>query len=314
MLNFRDFDAAAIEGGSGDNQDRRVDQERPVHGNGRVDEVVSAGLGHGRAASRNIAALYQRRMQIEVVRHHRGAEDADGHVELRAGEQVRHEPRGHPRNRRLAQKHLDEKAAADGCHQHQNEGLELANAKLLNQQQQEHVATGDQNAPENRDAHEQIQADRRAEHFRQIAGGNGDFAKAEENVVHRARVIVVACLGQVAAGHQPQPGAQGLQQNGHGVAHQQDPDQPVTELGAALKVGGPVAGVHIAHGNQVRRTGKRKQATPPPAGGDGHRAMNVLDRSFRLRAVGRCRHGPFQSRNLRETPAVPGDSFVTAEL
>ena len=49
--------------------------------------------------------------------------------------------------------------------------------------------------------------------------------KAEQHVVDSRRIVVVAGLGQVAAGHQAQPGAEGLQQHGHGVAHQQHPDQ-----------------------------------------------------------------------------------------
>ena len=62
-----------------------------------------------------------------------------------------------------------------------------------------------EHAPENGNAEQQIQPDGRAEHFGQIAGGNGDFAQSEQHVVDRRRILVVAGLGQVAAGHQPQP-------------------------------------------------------------------------------------------------------------
>ena len=105
-------------------------------------------------------------------------------------------------------------------------------------------------------AEQQVQSDGRAENFGQIAGGDGDFAQREQHIVDALRVVVVAGLGQVAAGHQAQPRAQGLQQHGHGVAHQQHPDELVAELRPALNVGGPIAGVHVADRDQIGRTGK----------------------------------------------------------
>ena len=48
--------------------------------------------------------------------------------------------------------------------------------------------------------------------------------------------------------------------------------QPVAELRAALDVGGPVAGVHVADRHQIGRTGEGEQPSPPPAGGDRYRA------------------------------------------
>ncbi len=124
--------------------------------------------------------------------------------------------------------------------------------------QQQHVAAGDDHAPKDGQAEQQVQSDGRAENFGQVAGGDGDFAQGEQHVVDALRVVVVAGLGQVAAGHQAEPCAQGLQQHGHGVAHQQHPDEPVAELRAALDVGGPIAGIHVADRNQIGRTGKGK--------------------------------------------------------
>ena len=136
-------------------------------------------------------------------------------------------------------------------------------------------------------AEQQVQPDGRAEHLGQIAGGDGDFAQPEQDVVDRRRIIVVAGLGQVAAGDKPQPGAEGLKQHGHHVAHQQHPDEPVAELRAALDVGGPIAGVHVADRDEIGRPGKREQPPPPPAGGDRNRSVNFFQRSFVVPAVGR---------------------------
>ena len=78
--------AAPEEGCRGHDEDRRVHQERQVHGDRRIDEVVLACLGHGLAAAGHVAALHQRRVHVEVVRHDRGPDDADGHQQFLAGE------------------------------------------------------------------------------------------------------------------------------------------------------------------------------------------------------------------------------------
>ena len=53
-----------------------------ISANGRVDGRVAHRLAHGRRSVRSILArLHDRRVQVEVVRHHRRAEDADGDVE-----------------------------------------------------------------------------------------------------------------------------------------------------------------------------------------------------------------------------------------
>ena len=51
-----------------------------------------------------------------------------------------------------------------------------------------------------------------------------------------------AMFGQVLAGCNAQFGRQGLQEHGHQVAAQDDPEQFVAELCAALDVGGEIAG------------------------------------------------------------------------
>ena len=275
----------------GHDQNGRVDQKRAVHGDGRVGQVVLAGFDYRLPAARHVAALHQGRVQVQIVRHHRGAEDADGDVQLLAGQDVGHKPRRNPRRRRLTKENLDQEADPDDQPQRQDEGLQLADAEMLDQQQQQHVAAGDQHAPENGNAEQQIQPDGRAQHFGQIAGGNGDFAQPEQHVVTPGRILVVAGLGQVAAGHQPQPCAEGLEQHRHGVAHQQHPEQPVAELRAALDVGGPVAGVGIADRDEIGRPGEGEQPSPPPAGGDRHGAMDFFQRSLVVPAVGRGRHG-----------------------
>ena len=71
----------ADEFGGGQDEDGGVDEEGAVEGQERIDEVVLACLPLARARLRERTGLHQGRVQVEVVRHDRGAEHADGDVQ-----------------------------------------------------------------------------------------------------------------------------------------------------------------------------------------------------------------------------------------
>ena len=66
-------------------------------------------------------------------------------------------------------------------------------------------------------------------------------------------------LGQVAPGGDAELGRERLDQHRHQVAGDDDPEQQVAELRAALDVGGEVAGVHVGDAGDERRAEERKQ-------------------------------------------------------
>ena len=78
----------------------------------------------------------------------------------------------------------------------------------------------------------------------------------------RPRIGLAAGLRQVAAANDAEPRAQRLQQDGHGVRHDQHPEQLVAEARAAFQVGGPVARIHVADADQVGGPGEREHAPP----------------------------------------------------
>ena len=78
-----------------------------------------------------------------------------------------------------------------------------------------------------------------------------------------ARVVVAARLRQVAAGRDAEPERQRLQQDRHQVGEQDDAQQGVAEPRAAREVGGPVARVHVADGDQVSGAGEGQHLPPP---------------------------------------------------
>ena len=77
-----------------------------------------------------------------------------------------------------------------------------------------------------------------------------------------AGIGFAAGLGQIAAADDSQARAERLQQDRHGVRHDQHPEQAVAEAGAAGQIRGPVAGVHVADADQVGGAGESENAPP----------------------------------------------------
>ena len=90
----------------------------------------------------------------------------------------------------------------------------------------------------------------------------------------RAREVIAARLGEIAAAGDAEARGERLQQNRHQVRDHDDAEQRVAEPGAAGEVGGPVAGVHVADGHQV--PGPREgHHLFPEAGAVGNRNGSV---------------------------------------
>ena len=73
--------AGGVEGGGGDDQDGRVDEQRPHQRHRRIDGGEAdrrALLGRARAYP---PGLHDGRMQVQIVRHHGGTQDTDRDVE-----------------------------------------------------------------------------------------------------------------------------------------------------------------------------------------------------------------------------------------
>ena len=67
-----------------------------------------------------------------------------------------------------------------------DERLEHADAVVLQREQQQHVEAGDQHADRDGNAEQQVERDRRPDHFREIAGRDRDLAEHPEDDRRRA--------------------------------------------------------------------------------------------------------------------------------
>ncbi len=141
----------------------------------------------------------------------------------------------------------------DGPDQRNHQRLHVAEAPALDHENQQHVQAGDQHAVEERNVKQQVQRNGRADHLGQVAGRNGDLRAHPQRKAHPAPIALVAKLRQVPLRGHAQLQAQALQQNRHQVRRHDDEQQRIAEARAAGDVGGPVAGVHVAHRDQKSR-------------------------------------------------------------
>ena len=239
-----------------------------------VESVVAHLIASRRPSSvRSIGAgLHDRGVQIEIMRHHGRADDADRDVEhLGIGDDLgrRHKAAQHRRDRRRRGSDLDRKADRDHDQQRDDEGFEEAKALVHQQQQQEGVERGDQRAADQGNAEQQFQRDRGADHLGQIAGDDRRLAGEPQQEIDRPRIGGAAGLRQIAIGGDAEPRRQRLQQDRHQVRQQDHRQQRVAKLRTAREVGRPVAGVHVADRDQVAGSEKRQQPARPVAAGWG---------------------------------------------
>ncbi len=218
-------------------------------------------------------------MQIEIMRHDGRTEDADGEIErLLAGKRGdrRHQPLGDRAPIGVQESELGGEANADRHDQSENDRLDLAEALPLETKHYERVEDGEQDADAQLDAEQQLEGERSAQHLGQVAGDDGDFRQQPHAQAGERVEVLPRQSREVLAGRDAEPRAQALQDDG-GEARQHDhEEQPIAEFGTGLDVGRPVAGVHVADGDEQARTGETEDFLPGRAGPrDGDRAAHL---------------------------------------
>ena len=162
--------------GRGQHQDRAVDDQRAVQRDAGIDQIEAAGFAFFLAGFPDPPGLHQRRMQIEIVRHHRRADDGDGDVQALIV-QPRQQPRHDFMDHRPRKRQLDQEASGDHRDQDQDHRFDQADSVAGKPQHQDGVERGDQHPDQQRQSEQQAQRDGRAQHLRQIARGDRDFAQ-----------------------------------------------------------------------------------------------------------------------------------------
>src|SRR6266498_2700477 len=101
-------------------------------------------------------------MQVKVVGHDRGAEDADGDIEhggVFDDFKLRHEAAEHFHEVRPRENDFQKETAADYNNQRNDQRFDVTKAFVLEIHHGQHVQRGDADAPNQRNFEEQIQRD-----------------------------------------------------------------------------------------------------------------------------------------------------------
>src|SRR5262249_20082079 len=99
--------------------------------------------------------------------------------------------------------------------------------------------------------------------FSEVASGDGDFANEPEGDGSAPRIGFAAGLGKVAASDDTEFGGKRLEEHRHEITEEDDAEERVTKLRAALDVGGPVARVHVTNGDKIAGTGEGEKFAKP---------------------------------------------------
>ena len=269
VLNLGDVGVAAgVKRRRRHDQDGRIDEKRKAEGDRGVEKRKAYRLALAFRRFLVLSRLHDGRVQIQVVRHHGGPENADRDVEhLRVGEDLRgrdESPR-HGAHVRLRDEQFEQEAPAHDRDERDHERLEHAEALVLQVQHDQHVDGGDRDAHGERDPKEQIEGDRGADHLGEVAGGDGDFAQHPEAKGDGRRIVIATGLREITTGHDTKLGGESLQEHRHQVRQQDHRQQGVAEARPTGEIGRPIARVHIPDGDQVTRSGERHHF-PEPGG------------------------------------------------
>ena len=107
---------------------------------------------------------------------------------------------------------------------------------------------------------QEIKADGRAQKLRQVGRDGDQLHQHPQAQDHPARKVLAALFGEIEAGRDTQLGRERLDQHGHQIAGEDDPQEQVAKLGAALDVRCEISRVDVRHGGDEGRPEERKDA------------------------------------------------------
>jgi len=200
------------------------------------------------------------------VGHDGGADDADGDVEHAGLAKAGAEESAAEFEKVGAGLREDEDfqavAGGDGGDEDEDDGFDHADVEMLEGEEKEDVEASNDDGPQHRDVEHEVEGDGAAEDFGEVAGADGDFAGDPVGPAHPGGEPVAAGLGEVLFDNDAEAGGDDLHENGHEAGEADDPEETVFELSAALQIGAPVAGIHVADADEEGGAEKGAPLTP----------------------------------------------------
>ena len=199
--------------------------------------------------------VHQRGMQINRVRHHRGAEDRRGHQHGVSTLEARHETSRRLSGIRRCDEQSGDESEGDDQQHHDDDAFEQSlRSATLEPQHHRGDRADHQAAREQRQTEQQLQRDRAADHLGQIGGDGDDLRLGEEHEPTGVTHPLPQQLRQRFAGHDAEFRRLILDEHAHRVGEHQHPHQQITVTCARSDVGRHIARIHIGHGRHERRS------------------------------------------------------------
>ena len=277
----------------GDDQHRHVDQARDAHRDAHVDALeVQQPLALAVVARRD-APLRERRVQVDDVRHHGGAEDAGGEQHRVGPGEARDEALGGLAGIEADAQRVVEEAEDDEAEQAGDDGLEAPVALGLQPEDRERDDGGDEAGLEERHVEEQVQRDGGADELGEVGRHGDQLGLDPQPPGDRPREVIAAQLGEVAPGREADLGREVLDQHRHEVGAEQHPQQQVAVLGAAGDVRREVARVDVGDAGDEGRAEQGQRPAQAPA------RLQLLQATRRRQGDGVVGHAAISTRMAR---------------
>ncbi len=254
---------------------RHVDHARHAHGDQHVEALEAEHAPALVVARRLDPPLGERRVQVDHVRHHGGAEDAGGQQQRVGAREAGDEARGDAGGVVRHEQRVDEEAEQDHAEHPRDDDLEAAVAAALQGEQREGDHRGHQAGRQQREPEQEVERDRRADELGEVGRHGDDLGLHPEPERRALGVVLAAQLGQAAARRDADLRRQVLDQHRHQVRAEDHPQQQVAELRPAGDVGGEVARVDVrdgGHERRARRTAARAARGRARAAASGRRS------------------------------------------
>ncbi len=169
---------------------------------------------------------------------------------------------------RISHCDLNSEACRDNSEHADDKRLDPTEADGLQREDEEDIERRYEDTDLKRNAEQEIEANGRADDLREIGCSNRDFGEQPKRPCERLGESIAARLGKVAPRSDAEPRTQRLQNDGHDVGHQRHRKQRITEFGTARERSRPVAGIHVAGGDEITRPQERSEFAPERAGPD----------------------------------------------
>mmetsp|Transcript_2304 Transcript_2304/g.3941 ORF Transcript_2304/g.3941 Transcript_2304/m.3941 type:complete len:337 (+) Transcript_2304:876-1886(+) len=209
----------------------------------------------------------ERRVEVDVVGHYDSSHQAKRCSESTFGDPRYHRSLNHFDGVGLGGEHVEPEGNCHNENEHPEEGLELPDAEVVDEEEEEGVEDGDDGAHPDGDAKENFERGGRANHLLDVRAYNGQLSHYPQNVPGLLRELLGRELGEVPLGDHADSGCNGLVEEPQNGGPQQSPDQTVLALDAGFEVSRDVAGVQV--GNRHEEAGSDEAHELLPAEAEG---------------------------------------------